>query len=200
MDRPSFARARNPQQRRERLTNLTAVTRTLLQQYRATSVTLGQIADAAGLAKSGVLRYAGSREALLLQVMHEEHIDWLAELDVHEPRDMAGELARTLAQRPVLCDLIAASPALMSRLTPQDSATVRAQARDIQERLALVLAPHLALDRRQIILLTAAIHAFAGTAWAWAATDYGQHPVFAGDVEATIAGLLHTFIAGLRSR
>ena len=69
-----FARARSPQQREDRVRRLTAVTRALLDDTRASEVTLGEIAAAAGLAKSGVLRYAGSREALLLSVMYHEHL------------------------------------------------------------------------------------------------------------------------------
>src|SRR5690348_2901189 len=71
---PPFARARNEAQRQDRLARLTAATRELLTSTRATALTLGDVAAAAGLAKSGILRYAGSREALLLRVMHDEHL------------------------------------------------------------------------------------------------------------------------------
>ncbi|MDR3660836.1 MAG: TetR/AcrR family transcriptional regulator [Mycobacterium sp.] len=203
-DKPAalpFVRARSPRQRQDRLLRLTQVTRTLLDHARASELTLGEIAAATGLAKSGVLRYAGSREALLLLVMYQEHLGWLGELRarlINEQRSLATELAYTLARRPVLCDLISAAPVLMTRLAPDAAAEVRAQARDIEDRLREVLAPELPLDRKHLALLTAAIHAFAGTVWGWAATDSGPGPVFEGDLEPALAALLHTFITGLQ--
>ncbi|MEZ0051956.1 AcrR family transcriptional regulator [Mycobacterium sp. MAA66] len=196
-----FVRARTPQQRDDRMAQLTRVTRILLDDARAGDLTLGQIATAAGLAKSGVLRYAGSREALLLLVMYQEHLGWLDDLGARlgdERRSPARALSYTLAQRPVLCDLISATPVLMNRLSADAAAVVRSQARDIEDRLGQTLAPRLPLDRQHLVLLTAAIHAFAGSVWGWAARDSSTGPVFAGDLEPTLAALLHTFIAGLQ--
>jgi AcrR family transcriptional regulator len=198
---PSFARARSPQQREDRLRRLTEVTRALLDGTRASELTLGEIAASAGLAKSGVLRYAGSREALLLLVMYHEHLAWLDDLGVQlvdERPTPAKALAHTLAQRPVLCDLISAAPVLMNRLTPAAAETVRTQARDIEERLRETLRPRLALDRQRLVLLTAAIHAFVGAVWGWAAIDYAKQPEPGTELENTLAALLRTFIAGLK--
>lgn len=195
-----FARARSPQQREDRVRRLTAVTRALLDDTRASELTLGEIAAAAGLAKSGVLRYAGSREALLLSVMYHEHLGWLADLrtQLHdERRTPAKALAHTLAQRPVLCDLISAAPVLMNRLTPEAAETVRTQARDVEDRLRETLKPRLALDRQHLVLLTAALHAFAGAVWGWAAIDSVKQPEPGTELENTLAALLRTFIAGL---
>ncbi len=197
----SFARARSPQQRADRLRHLTQVARTLLDDTRASELTLGEIATAAGLAKSGVLRYAGSREALLLLVMYQEHLGWLTELQIQlqdERRTLAKALAHTLAQRPVLCDLISVTPVLMNRLTPDAAAVVRTQARDIEDRLRDTLKVRLALDRQHLVLLTAAIHAFVGSVWGWAAIDSDMQPEPGADMENTLAALLRTFIAGLQ--
>lgn len=205
VDRPDspdalpFVRARTPEQRDDRLAQLVQVTRRLLADVRAGEVTLGAIAAAAGIAKSGVLRYAGSREALLLLVMYQEHREWLDELRTATGAvrgEPAQQLAHTLACRPVLCDLISASPVLMSRLSPDEAATVRAQGRDISERLRAVLEPQLSLDAKQLELLTAALHAFAGTVWGWAVPASDGASV--AELEGTLAALLHTFIAGLR--
>ena len=197
----SFVRARSPQQREDRLRRLTEVTRTLLDDTRASELTLGEIAAAAGLAKSGVLRYAGSREALLLSVMYHEHLGWLADLRTQlydERRTPAKALAHTLAQRQVLCDLISAAPVLMNRLTPDAAAAVRTQARDIEDRLRETLEPRLSLDRQRLVLLTAAIHAFVGAVWGWAAIDSVKQPEPGTELENTLAALLRTFIAGLK--
>ena len=196
-----FARARSPQQREDRVRHLTQVTRDLLDDTRASELTLGEIAAAAGLAKSGVLRYAGSREALLLLVMYHEHLGWLEDLRTQlqdERRTLAKALAHTLAQHPVLCDLISAAPVLMNRLTPEAAETVRGQARDIEDRLRETLEPRLSLDRQRLVLLTAAIHAFVGSVWGWAAIDSDKQPEPGTELENTLVALLRTFIAGLQ--
>lgn len=197
----TFARARSPQQREDRLRRLTQVTRALLDGTPASELTLGEIAAAAALAKSGVLRYAGSREALLLLVMYHEHLGWLDDLQAQlhdERRSPAKALAHTLAQRPVLCDLISAAPVLMNRLTPDAAETVRTQARDVEDRLRETLEPRLPLDRQHLVLLTAAIHAFVGAVWGWAAIDSANRPEPGTGLEDTLAALLRTFIAGLK--
>lgn len=200
---PPFARARSPQQREDRLRRLTEVTRALLDDTRAGELTLGEIATEAGLAKSGVLRYVGSREALLLLVMYHEHLGWLDDLQAQlhdERRTLAKALAHTLAQRPVLCDLISVAPVLMNRLTPEAAETVRAQARDVEDRLRQTLEPRLPLDRQHLVLLTAAIHAFVGAVWGWAAIDSANQPEPGTELENTLAALLQTFIAGLKQQ
>lgn len=191
-----FARARNEAQRQDRLAQLTAATRELLTRTRATALTLGDVAAAAGLAKSGILRYAGSREALLLRVMHDEHLAWIEALAGELPRTSpATALACTLAARPVLCDLIATSPALIARLSPDEMRVLVAQASDAQRRLGAALLPSLPLSDDQLSALTAAVHAFTGTAWAWSNPDSVQ--LMVTDFESTVLRLLDVFIAGL---
>ena len=198
---PSFTRARSEAQRQDRLSGLVTATRECLAQTRAATLTLGDVAAAAGLAKSGILRYVGSREALLLRVMYDEHLRWIdalaAELHTAAP---AAALARTLAARPVLCDLIAASPALISRLGPDDLAVLATQAQDAQQRLGTALQPSLPLSDDQLRSLTAAVHAFTGTAWAWTTPGPAGRNTMVTDFEATVAGLLVIFIAGLTQR
>lgn len=193
-----FARARNEAQRQDRLTRLTAATRELLTHTRATALTLGDVATAAGLAKSGILRYAGSREALLLRVMHDEHLAWIDTLARELPvRTPAEALARTLAARPVLCELIAASPALIAKLSPDEMGVLMTQARHAQQRLGSALRPSLPLSDDQLSALTAAVHAFTGTAWAW--TNPNSIRPIVTDFESTVERLLRVFIAGLES-
>lgn len=195
---PPFTRARSDAQRRDRLAHLVATTRECLRHTRAASLTLGDVAATAGLAKSGILRYVGSREALLLRVMYDEHLDWIAAL-THELRTAAPAtaLAHTLAARPVLCDLIAASPVLINRLGPQEMPALTAQAEDARQRLGAALQPALPLSDEQLSALTAAIHAFTGTTWAWT-TPGAAGGTMVGDFESTVNRLLDIFITGLR--
>lgn len=196
---PPYTRARSQAQRQDRLAQLTAATRACLEHTRAATLSLGDVAAAAGLAKSGILRYVGSREALLLRVMYDEHLSWIDALtqELHTAPP-AATLARTLAARPVLCDLIAASPVLISRLGPEDRDALVAQGQDAQQRLGSALRQSLPLSDKQLASLTAAVHAFTGTAWAWTAPDSAGRNAMVTDFEATVSGLLGIFIAGLR--
>jgi AcrR family transcriptional regulator len=174
----------------------------LLGRSPAATLTLGQVATAAGLAKSGVLRYTGSREALLLLVMYDEHLAWVdalgPALSSLAPRQRPAQaIARTLTRRPVLCDLISASPVLIARLGPGDVATVRDQGADIQRRLGITVRPHLKLSDAQVRLLTAAIHAFIGMSWGWAIPERASRRALIAGFEATVTELLDIFIAGL---
>lgn len=195
-----FARARSEAQRRDRLSQLTAATRECLARTPAATLTLGDVAAAAGLAKSGILRYVGSREALLLRVMYDEHLSWIDALaDALRTESPATALAHTLAAHPVLCDLIAAAPVLISRLGPDDRDELLAQSQDAQQRLGSALRQPLPLSDEQLAALTAAVHAFTGTAWAWTAPDSAGRNAMVRDFESTVGGLLDIFIAGLQS-
>lgn len=197
---PPFTRARNQAQRQDRLSQLTAAARECLAHTRAATLTLGDVAAAAGLAKSGILRYVGSREALLLRVMYDEHLAWIDALaDELRTATPAAALAHTLAARPVLCDLIAASPVLIGRLGPDDLRALAAQAEDARQRLGAALQPSLPLSDDQLRSLTAAVHAFTGTAWAWTTPDSAGPNAMVTDFESTVGRLLDIFIAGLRS-
>ncbi|MUL83245.1 MULTISPECIES: TetR/AcrR family transcriptional regulator [unclassified Mycolicibacterium] len=194
-----FTRARSEAQRQDRLSQLMAATRERLDHTRAATLTLGDVAAAAGLAKSGILRYVGSREALLLRVMYDEHLTWIDAL-AHELRTAtpATALAHTLAAQPVLCDLIAASPVLINRLGPEDLRVLVAQAEDVQQRLGAALGPSLPLSDVQLRSLTAAIHAFTGTAWAWTTPSSAGRDTMVTDFESTVGRLLDIFIVGLQ--
>jgi AcrR family transcriptional regulator len=99
-------------------------------------VTLNELSRRAGLAKSNVLRYFESREAVLLELLDSAWQDWLAGLDkdpavavdatasVRERTDqMAAAMAASLAARPMLCDLISAQAAVLERnVSPQVAA------------------------------------------------------------------------------
>jgi AcrR family transcriptional regulator len=87
-------------------------------------VSLNEISRRVGLAKSNVLRYVESREAALLALLHVQVSDWLAALGGAPvadgpPPDRADGLGRlvatTLAERPVLCDLLGAQAAVLER-------------------------------------------------------------------------------------
>jgi AcrR family transcriptional regulator len=91
-------------------------------------VSLNELSRRVGLAKSNVLRYFESREAVLLELLGAasqelvEHLDTAlpeavdADAPVTERADrLAAALTDALAERPVLCDLISAQAAVLER-------------------------------------------------------------------------------------
>jgi AcrR family transcriptional regulator len=120
----TFRRARSEDQREERRRAILATTAAMLAEMPVAEVSLNEISRRVGLAKSNVLRYVESREAALLALLHAEVSDWLAVLGeapvaVGSARERADGLARllatTLAERPVLCDLLGAQAAVLER-------------------------------------------------------------------------------------
>ena len=93
----------------------------MLDEMPVAEVSLNELSRRVGLAKSNVLRYFESREAVLLELLDDFLGSWIAELEVELPAgiqsdatadvraaQLAEVLSRTLANRVVLCDLFGA--------------------------------------------------------------------------------------------
>jgi AcrR family transcriptional regulator len=131
-----FQRARSEEQREARRQAILGTAAAMLAEMPVAEVTLNELSRRAGLAKSNVLRYFESREAVLLELLDSAWQDWLTTLnqDLASAVDPAapvtgrcGQLAATvaasLATRPVLCDLISAQAAVLERnVSPQVAA------------------------------------------------------------------------------
>ncbi|WP_022927955.1 TetR/AcrR family transcriptional regulator [Patulibacter americanus] len=117
----TFQRARSEEQREIRRRAILDTTAAMLAEMPVAAVTLNELSRRVGLAKSNVLRYFESREAVLLELLDVFLGTWLAELadDLDAgvearatPEVRAGQLAdvlsRSLAERVVLCDLFGA--------------------------------------------------------------------------------------------
>ena len=117
----TFQRARNDEQREVRRQAILNTAAAMLDEMHVGDVTLNELSRRVGLAKSNVLRYFESREAVLLELLNEFLRTWLAELndqldagiDASAASDvraaqLADILSRTLADRVVLCDLFGA--------------------------------------------------------------------------------------------
>lgn len=94
---------------------------TMLGEMPVADISLNELSRRVGLAKSNVLRYFESREAVLLALLDDYFSTWLNELDerlaagVEEDADvqtralqLADVLSRSLAEQSVLCDLVGA--------------------------------------------------------------------------------------------
>jgi AcrR family transcriptional regulator len=122
----TFKRARSEEQRTERRRLILATTEAMLDEMPAAQVTLNELSRRVGLAKSNVLRYFESREAVLLELLDIASTQWLGELggalaaavDSSVPPMVRGDqvaavLVTTLTERPVLCDLISTQAAVL---------------------------------------------------------------------------------------
>ena len=90
-------------------------------------ISLRELSHRVGLAKSNVLRYFDSREAVFLEVLDEECQAWLAELDdlLGRPRArkpnyaneirVATTVADSLVAKPLLCELIGSMAGVLER-------------------------------------------------------------------------------------
>jgi AcrR family transcriptional regulator len=117
----TFQRARSDEQREMRRRAILDTAAAMLHEMPATDVTLNELSRRVGLAKSNVLRYFESREAVLLELLDDFLQTWLTELaedlaagiDARLPaadrsEQLAEILSRSLADRVVLCDLFGA--------------------------------------------------------------------------------------------
>jgi AcrR family transcriptional regulator len=131
-----FQRARSEEQREARRRAILGAAAAMLAEMPVSELTLNELSRRAGLAKSNVLRYFESREAVLLELLDAAWQDWLVQLDLDltdavEPAvpvaarcgQLAGAIAASLAARPVLCDLISAQAAVLEHnVSPQVAA------------------------------------------------------------------------------
>jgi AcrR family transcriptional regulator len=120
-----FKRARHEEQRDQRRRAILDTAAAMLIEAPVAELGLNELSRRVGIAKSSVLRYFESREAVLLDLLNGELSDWIANLDFASLSPDASiparatavghELASSLARRPVLCDLISAQAAVLER-------------------------------------------------------------------------------------
>ena len=119
---PTFLRARRPEHKRQRYDAIRAAARDLALERGVRSVSLGDIAAAVGVHKSAILRYFETREEIYLSLGAEAWSDWSRAVHAEfegvvdgSPRLLADVLSRTLAERPLLCDLLTQAPLNLER-------------------------------------------------------------------------------------
>ena len=130
-----FQRARSAEQREVRRRAILDTAADMLAEMPVAEVTLNELSRRVGLAKSNVLRYFESREAVLLELLATAWGEWLADLpgDLDRAVDpaapvtrrgdqVAAAVAASLAARPVLCDLLSAQAAVLERNVSPDLA------------------------------------------------------------------------------
>lgn len=170
---PSFQRARSAQAKEERSTALLRAARELAAHRGVRSVTLTEIAAAAGVHVSGVRRYFGSREEIFLTLAAEEWVAWAGAVraaleDRHDvpAAELSALLSGTLAERGLFCDLLAHAPLTLEREVPRE--TVRAfklTALGAVEALTGAITGATSLAPPQAHDLVAALTSLAATLW-----------------------------------
>lgn len=152
----------------------------MLAEMPASDVTLNELSRRAGLAKSNVLRYFESREAILLELLIRGWQEWRDALsadlatgiDPSTPidrrrEDVAHLVAASLARRPVLCDLASAQASVLERHVGVESVRRyrRATAANCVD-VATILTWHLPeLDMRAALEVVSATLLMAPALW-----------------------------------
>jgi AcrR family transcriptional regulator len=220
----TFQRARSEEQREVRRRAILDTAAAMLAEMPVAEVTLNELSRRVGLAKSNVLRYFESREAVLLELLDLAWQEWLTalETDLGDAIDaaaspaergdqLAAALAASLTVRPVLCDLLSAQAAVLERnVSPQVAATYKRAALADVSRLGRVLLRHLSeLGRHDAERLAAGLVLIAGAVWTHAQPSaavlaaYEAEPALAvlrADFPATLREVLEVLIAGLLAR
>ena len=132
----TFQRARSDEQRALRSQTILETASAMLDEMPVADISLNELSRRVGLAKSNVLRYFDSREAVLLELLDGSVGEWIAHLEAALPsavergaglhrraEQLAGAIASSLAERPVLCDLIAAQAAVLEHNVSVDAVT-----------------------------------------------------------------------------
>ena len=219
-----FQRARSQEQREVRRRAILDTAAAMLAEMPAAQLTLNELSRRVGLAKSNVLRYFESREAVLLELLDTLSRDWLAQLaaDVAATAAaraaaaargdrLAAAIATSIAARPVLCDLISAQAAVLEHnVSPQVAAQYkRASIANIGTlgELARGCVPE--LGEYDAVRFAAGVFMVAGALWphshpsAAMLAAYEADPALAAmrpDFAATVREVLEVLLSGLLAR
>jgi AcrR family transcriptional regulator len=222
----AFARARTDEQRAERRESILTTASELLVEYRVTDLSLNELARRVGLAKSNVLRYFESREAILLELFDREYRAWLDALESELTRqgsvspasgtDQAAEtvasaIAATVAVRPVFCDLCASAAGVLERnVSAEVAAEYKKSAVAGAYRLADIVRPFLGdLTMAQGTVLVGTVNLVVGGVWSNSqpspgmALAYEQHAELRAmrlDLETAVREILATLMVGILHR
>src|SRR5690349_20797080 len=118
----TFQRARRPEQKRRRQDAILDAARGLALRDGVRNVSLADIAAQVGIHKSALLRYFETREQIFLELTAEAWRDWARALRTElntaclsSEAQVADVFARSFADRPLFCDLIAHTPLNLER-------------------------------------------------------------------------------------
>ncbi|WP_216895507.1 TetR/AcrR family transcriptional regulator [Nocardia alni] len=219
-----FQRARSEEQREIRRRTILDTASTMLESMPAAEVSLNELSRRACLAKSNVLRYFESREAILLELLDRAMKRWLAELsgrltDEIDPAAAPGErgdriaatLTRSLVPERMLCDLLSSQAGVLGqKISVEVVAAYKRAMFDNNTTLAGLVGSHLPeLDAEAAWRLCATALILTGALWghthhsASVLAAYQADPSLAPmhmDFAETLQDSLTTAIAGTLAR
>jgi AcrR family transcriptional regulator len=220
----TFQRARSDEQRAARSEAILDSAAAMLREMPVADLSLNELSRRVGLAKSNVLRYFDSREAVLLELLARSSREWFAQLAAEVPsvvrrravfnrraEQLAAAISTSLAERPVLCDLISAQAAVLEHNVSVETITryKLSSLADIEVFTGLVrdALPELSQDAawRYAIgtwVMTAALWAYARPPAAMVEACAADERLEKAhlDFTATLADQLTTLAIGLHAR
>jgi AcrR family transcriptional regulator len=123
-----FQRARSEEQREVRRQAILRVAADMVAEMPVADLSLNELSRRVGLAKSNVLRYFESREAVLLELLDKAWRDWIERLAADLPRkvdadapvserypQIASTITASLVDDRLFCELISVSSAVLER-------------------------------------------------------------------------------------
>jgi AcrR family transcriptional regulator len=203
-----FQRARRPEQVRARRVAILEVAAAMLRERAVADISLRELSERVGLAKSNVLRYFDSREAIFLEVLDENWRAWLGKVE-GELRGLSGEgaygketavataIASSLTREPLLCELISTMGAVLERNISVEFARVfKRRATGNSAKLAELVARELpALPESRAAHFAAAVFVIVAGLWPYANPTAA---VATAAAELGVPKAEHLFADGLR--
>ncbi|MFD5121284.1 TetR/AcrR family transcriptional regulator [Streptomyces sp. NPDC058385] len=195
----AFQRARTDEQRAQRRQQILEAAAGMLTEMPVAQLSLNELSRRVGLAKANVLRYFESREAVLLVLLDAEVKDWITALEATElpgegtPRErgdrLAQLLATSMAERPVLCDLLSAQAAVLEHnISAEVAIGHKLAARQSIETLVRLVhrhLPQLGIDGSVALVETTLLMAM--TAWPCSRPSEAVQAAYASDPQ--LAGM-----------
>jgi AcrR family transcriptional regulator len=206
----AFQRARSEEQREIRRQAILDTAAAMLEIMPVSEVTLNELSRRAGLAKSNVLRYFESREAILLELLDRDAKLWLSELPGQLAAEVAPEgtpgeradqfavvLARSVAPQRQLCDLLSAQASVLEHNVSAEVVARYKRAMSDNHaaltELALGYLPELGGDGAWTACAMAIV--FIGALWSY--TQYPASVLAAYEADPSLAVLRLDFTAAL---
>lgn len=219
----TFQRARSEEQREVRRRAILDAAAAMLDEMPVSELSLNELSRRVGLAKSNVLRYFESREAVLLELLDRAVRQWVAQvsdelaagIDPRRPAMERGEqlaavLSRSLTRHTVLCDLVSAQAGVLEHnVSVEVVVHHKRSARDSLVTLVELVRrhlPELGKDVWTVCLLAVVV---AGALWTHARPSastlaaYQADPTLADlrlDLPAALHGALATLVTGALAR
>ncbi|MFD5242163.1 TetR/AcrR family transcriptional regulator [Streptomyces tendae] len=194
-----FQRARSEEQRGIRRRAILDTTAAMLEAMPIGEISLNELSRRVGLAKSNVLRYFESREAILLELLDRAWQQWVADLPAladagidqgapvsRRAEQFAAVVAGSLARRRILCDLLSAQAGVLEHnVSPQAAARYKRAAVANVAGIAALARRYLPELGDSAPQLTAAMIMSVGAVWTHARPSAAMLAAYEADPSLT---------------